>query len=55
MIQEWTVDLTVDGTPTAVSGRLVWADPVSPCPGGAALLAAGAVAGRPACSAAGRR
>lgn len=46
VIQDWTVDLTVDGTPTAVSGRLVWADPVSPLPWLAlALLAAGAVVG----------
>ena len=44
VIQDWSLDLTVDGTPTTVSGRLVWAEPVSPLPWLAlALLAGGAV------------
>ncbi len=32
VIQHWTVDLTIDGTPTTINGRLVWVDPVSPLP-----------------------
>jgi hypothetical protein len=46
IVQEWTVDLTVDGTPTTVSGRLVWEDPVSPWPWALlGLLGAAVVAG----------
>jgi len=32
VVQEWTVDLTVDGTPVAVAGELVMAEGVSPLP-----------------------
>ena len=32
MVQDWTVALTVDGTPTDVSGELVLAAGVSPLP-----------------------
>jgi hypothetical protein len=52
-IQRWTVELTVDGTPTTVSGTLVWEHPVSAWPwvalaalAAAAVLAAGHVASR---------
>ncbi|HLM63711.1 MAG TPA: hypothetical protein VK306_05400 [Acidimicrobiales bacterium] len=40
VVQRWTKDLVVDGTPTTVEGRLLWVDPVSPVP----WLVLGAVA-----------
>ena len=49
VVQEWTVDMSVDGTPTAVRGELVLAEDVSPLPWFAlAVVAAGAtvLAGR---------
>jgi hypothetical protein len=45
VVQSWTVDLTVDGTATAVRGELVLAEDVSPLPWLAlVVVAAGAVA-----------
>ena len=32
VVQEWTVDLTVDGAPARVEGRLIWVEPANPWP-----------------------
>lgn len=46
VVTDWTVELTVDGTPTEVTGTLVWEHRVSPVPWAAlAALAAAVVFG----------
>jgi hypothetical protein len=42
VIQEWTVDISVDGTPTQIQGTLVLAEQVSPLPWFVLALVAGA-------------
>jgi hypothetical protein len=42
VIQDWTVDITVDGAPTQIKGTLVLADEVSPLPWLVLALVAGA-------------
>jgi hypothetical protein len=49
VVQDWTVELTVDGRPTTVAGRLLWEEGVSPWPWvalGVVALAAVVVASR---------
>jgi hypothetical protein len=43
VVTDWTIELTVDGTPTEVAGTLVWEHPVSPVPWVALAVAAAAV------------
>jgi hypothetical protein len=42
LIQAWTVDITVDGSPTQIQGKLVLAEQVSPLPWFVLALVAGA-------------